>query len=98
MPFCKQNFILLGFNDRIDFAIVSAYGTIYKRNERMSQRTNRHTKEYVSRYHKKNYKQVKINFNKNKDAEIIEYLSKLDNVSGFIKFLVKEKMKEEHKE
>mgnify|MGYP003333770888 CR=1 FL=1 len=49
--------------------------------------------EYISSYHKSNIKQIKINLNKEYDADIIEHLSKQSNKQGYIKELIRKDIK-----
>lgn len=50
-------------------------------------------KEYRNEWAKKNVKQVSFKFNKKTDAEIIEFLSKLDNRTDFLRKIVKKEIK-----
>lgn len=43
----------------------------------------------IQKYDAVNTKQYHLKLNMNKDAEIIEHLSKLDNIQGYIKELIK---------
>lgn len=50
------------------------------------------------KYNKNNVKQVKMNLNRNTDADIIEYLEKADNVQGLIKDLIRQDMYDDKQE
>lgn len=49
-------------------------------------------KRAIRKYDDANTKQIHLKFNKNTDAEIIEYLNGKDNVQGYIKQLIKDDM------
>ena len=44
------------------------------------------------KYNAKNVKQIKLNLNRKTDADIIEYLEKVDNIQGLIKDLIRKNM------
>lgn len=44
------------------------------------------------KYNAKNVKQIKLNLNRKTDADIIEYLEKVDNTQGLIKDLIRKNM------
>ena len=44
-------------------------------------------------YRKKNVRQVVLKFYKNTEADLVEYINSLDNVSGKIKELLRKEMK-----
>ena len=46
-----------------------------------------------TKYNKNNTKQYPIRFNLNTDQDIIDKLSKVDNVAGYIKQLIREDIK-----
>ena len=48
---------------------------------------------YISKYRTQTYRQFIFCANKKTDADLIEYLSGLDNFSGYIKQLIKKDMK-----
>lgn len=48
--------------------------------------------DYDREFMKKNCKQIKLQLNKEKDKDIIEWLEKLDNVNGTLKKIIREKM------
>lgn len=50
-------------------------------------------KEYDIEYIRTNCKQIKLLLNKEKDADIISYLEKQNNVNGHLKSLIREKIK-----
>jgi len=45
------------------------------------------------RYQKKNIKQMKLDLNRNTDADIISFLERCENKQGYIKALIREDMK-----
>ena len=45
--------------------------------------------EYISVYQKENIKQIKINLNKEHDADIIRRLNEVNNKQGYIKTLIR---------
>ncbi len=45
-------------------------------------------------YNAENMKQIKINLNRKYDSDIIEYLATVPNIQGFIKDLIRERMKQ----
>lgn len=45
------------------------------------------------KYDKANTKQIKLKLNTNTDADILEYLDKVDNKQGTIKHLIREEIK-----
>lgn len=49
----------------------------------------------VWKYDKANTKRLYIKLNRNTDDDILEYLDKIENKQGFIKELIRAKMKEE---
>ena len=49
--------------------------------------------QYLSNFKKKNIKRVYLEFNRNTDADIIEYLEGVDSVQGTIKQLIRKEMK-----
>ena len=50
-------------------------------------------KKYTQGWKARNIKQIKIDLNCNTDADIIEYLTSLDNKQGYLKELIREDMK-----
>lgn len=51
--------------------------------------------KYIEGYLKRNIKQVRVSLNKKHDAEIIEWLEKQGNASGYIKRLIVQDMSKE---
>lgn len=51
--------------------------------------------DYDREFMKKNCKQIKLQLNKEKDKDIIQWLENQDNVNGTLKQLIREKIKGE---
>lgn len=47
----------------------------------------------TQKYNKTHVKQIKLNLNRNTDADIIKHLDAIDNTQGYIKGLIREDMK-----
>ena len=47
----------------------------------------------ISKYDEKNTKQVKLKLNINYDQDILDYLSQLENVQGFLKDIIRKEIK-----
>lgn len=52
-------------------------------------------KEYDISYATENLKRISFNLNRNTDQDIISYLESKPNVQGFLKSLIRERIKEE---
>ena len=52
-------------------------------------------KDYDLNYQKENCKQIKLQLNKEKDKDIIQWLESQSNVNGTLKQLIREKIKGE---
>lgn len=52
-------------------------------------------KEYDISYATENLKRISFNLNRNTDQDIISYLESKSNVQGFLKSLIRERIKEE---
>ncbi len=50
-------------------------------------------KEYDINYHRTHLKRIVLNLNKEKDKDILDYLSKQTNVQGTLKSLIREQIK-----
>lgn len=50
-------------------------------------------KRAKAKYATKNVKQIKLNLNINTDADILDWLDKLENKQGYIKELIRKDMK-----
>ena len=48
------------------------------------------------KYNAKNVKQVKMNLNRNTDADIISHLESIQNVQGYIKDLIRRDLNDDH--
>lgn len=57
-------------------------------------KTTNANKAASMRYCAKNVKQVKFNFNRVYDADIIEHLENQDNMQGYVKQLIRDDIKE----
>ena len=49
-------------------------------------------KRAIKKYDAQNTKQIHLKLNVNTDADIIEFLSKMDNTQGYIKGLIRDDM------
>lgn len=47
----------------------------------------------VARYHKEHIRQIKFNFNKEHDKDILDFLDSLPNRQGYIKNLIRHDMR-----
>lgn len=48
--------------------------------------------EYIRKYQNQQIRQVKLNLNRKTDADLIAYLDGIDNVTGYIKRLIRSDM------